>query len=88
MRTNVTIDDDIAEAISQRRRRSGQTLSQVVNALLRAGLRADAARREQPYRSATFPLRLRPGVSPDRLNELVDELEAARYREGPASPDG
>ena len=40
MRTTLTIEDDIAIRIEERRRRAGQSLKQVVNALLREGLRS------------------------------------------------
>ena len=81
MRTTLTIDDDIAVRIEERRRRDGQSLKQVVNALLREGLRS----RPQPatrYRVTPHKLGMRPGYDPTRLNQLVDELEADVHREG------
>ena len=76
MRTTLTIDDDIAARIEERRRTEGRSLKQVVNQLLRQGLRSSerppAAR---PYRTKTQKLRLRPGFDAARLNQLVDELE-------------
>ena len=76
MRTTLTIDDDVAARIEERRRTNGQSLKQVVNQLLREGLRSSerppAAR---PYRTKTHKLRLRSGFDAARLNQLVDELE-------------
>lgn len=76
MRTTLTIDDDIAARIEQRRRTDGRSLKQVINQLLRAGLRSSERPPEaKPYRTKTQKLRLRPGFDAARLNQLVDELE-------------
>lgn len=82
MRTTLTIDDDIAVRIEERRRREGQSLKEVVNGLLREGLRHDqrppGARK---YRTKTHKLHLRPGFDAARLNRLVDELETDTHLE-------
>ena len=82
MRTTLTIDDDVAARIEERRRRDGQSLKQVVNALLREGLRN---RQEVPaskkYRTKTHALRMRAGFDAARLNQLVDELATDGYLE-------
>ena len=76
MRTTLTIDDDIAARIEERRRTDGHSLKQVVNQLLREGLRSSERPPEaRPYRTKTHKLRLRPGFDAARLNQLVDELE-------------
>ncbi len=49
----------------------------VVNDTLRAGLRIEGeAQPLPPFRVEAQDLRLRPGIDPDKLNQLVDELEA------------
>ena len=76
MRTTLTIDDDIAARIEERRRTDGRSLKQVVNQLLRAGLRnSERLPEARPYCTKTQKLRLRPGFAAARLNQLVDELE-------------
>ena len=78
MRTTLTMDDDIAARIEERRRTSGQSLKQVVNQLLREGLRSsERLPKARPYRTKThrLRLRLRPGFDTAGLNQLVDELE-------------
>lgn len=76
MRTTLTIDDDIAARIEERRRQDGQSLKQVVNQLLHEGLRSSERPPEaRPYRTKTCKLHLRPGFDAARLNQLVDELE-------------
>ena len=42
---------------------------------------APAAVRVRPFRSA-----FRPGVDPQRLNQLVDELEVERFAKAPGPP--
>ena len=82
MRTTLTIEDDVAVRIEERRRRDGQSLKQVVNALLREGLRS--GQREpgaRKYRTQAHALRMRPGFDAARLNQLVDELETDVHRE-------
>ncbi len=82
MRTTLTIDDDIAVRIDERRRRDGQSLKQVVNALLREGLRSgQRPPRARKYRTKAHELRMRPGFDAAGLNQLVDELETDAYRE-------
>ena len=76
MRTTLTIDDDLAGQIEERRRREGLSLKQVVNALLREGLRSGRqAPRAKKYRTKPQELGMRTGFDPARLNQLVDELE-------------
>ena len=82
MRTTLTIDDDIAVRIEERRRREGQSLKEVVNGLLREGLRHDQRPPEaREYRTKTHKLHLRPGFDLARLNRLVDELETDTHLE-------
>ena len=81
MRTTLTIDEDVAARIEELRRREGLPLKRVINSLLRDGLRSHqrppAARK---YSSKPRKLRLRPGYDPEKLNQVVDELEAEEHR--------
>lgn len=82
VRTTLTIDDDIAARIDERRRRDGRSLKQVVNELLRDGLRrAERAPATRKYRTKAHNLRMRPGFDAARFNRLVDELATERYLE-------
>ena len=59
MRTTLTIDDDVAARIEERRRTHGQSLKQVVNQLLREGLRSSERQpAARPYRTKTHRLRV------------------------------
>lgn len=74
MRTTVSIDDDVAALIEERRRREGLSLKQIVNMLLREGLRSGRqAPRPKKYRTRPHELRMRAGFHPAGLNQLVDE---------------
>jgi len=76
MRTTLTIDDDLAGRIEERRLRDGLSLKQVINTLLREGLRSGRqAPRAKRYRTRPHKLGMRAGFDPARLNQLVDELE-------------
>ena len=58
-------------------RRRGKSLKAVVNEGLRKGLDApDPGARPEPFVVEPFHLGgFRPGVDPNRLNQMVDELE-------------
>lgn len=47
----------------------------MLNRTLRLGLRAGGAAELTPFRTQAWPLGLRPGIDPTKLNELADELE-------------
>ncbi len=82
MRTTLTLDDDLAYVLKQRARLLDQSFKQVVNDTLRRGLSpgsADAPRR--PYRVRTFSSDYAPGVDPDRLTDIANELEDEQYIE-------
>lgn len=76
MRTTLTLDPDVAERLAGEMRRTGKSLKALVNDALRLGLGL-AGKRPRPPRFEVEPhaFGLRAGVDPDRLNQLVDELE-------------
>jgi hypothetical protein len=77
MRTTLTLDRDVADSLKKEMRRTGQGLKTTINEALRRGLRL-SRRVARPPRFEVRPhaLGIRPGVDPDRLNQLVDELES------------
>ena len=81
MRTTLTLERDVAERLRQEMRRTGRGLKAIVNEALRSGL-GGASR---PQRTARFTVKardlgLRPGIDPDRMNQLVDDLQVAETR--------
>jgi hypothetical protein len=76
VRTTVTLDDDVAVAIDRVRRERSLGLSEAVNELIRAGLRARPARR--PFRQRSQELRLRLDVT--NVAEALERLEGPAHR--------
>ena len=78
MRTTLTLDPDVAERLRQEVRRTGKGLKALVNEALRHGLGL-AGKSRRPSRFVVRPhaFGFRPGIDLDRVNQLVDELEAA-----------
>ena len=81
MRTTLTIDDDLAGILQKKAGQQGHTFKEVVNDLLRAGITAsgDASPPRKPLKVVSRPLGLKPGHDPDKLNQLVDELEVEAF---------
>ena len=77
VRTTLTIENDLALILKKKASEQGHSFKEVVNDLLRAGIAASGSlpAPRQPVTIATRPLGLRPGYDPDKLNQLVDELE-------------
>ncbi len=76
MRTTLTLDRDVADALAKEMRRTGRGLKAIVNDALRRGLRL-VGKAPRPPRFTVRPhaFDFRPGVDLDRMNQLVDELE-------------
>ena len=77
MRTTLTLEPDVAQRIQREIRRTGKGMKAVVNEALRSGL-GRAERREQPppFKVRPHSFGFKPGIDLNRLNQLVDELEA------------
>ena len=77
MRTTLTLDADVATRLESEMKRSGKGMKAVVNRALRVGL----GMTEKPVTPPAFTVEphdfgFKPGTDLDRLNQLVDELEA------------
>jgi hypothetical protein len=70
------LDDDVAAAIDDAMRRSGQSFEETVNRSLRAGLRLQPP----PFRVQARDLGAKPGLNFDKVAELLDELEGPDHR--------
>ncbi|MBI3929950.1 MAG: hypothetical protein HY319_30705 [Armatimonadetes bacterium] len=80
MRTTITLDSDVAERIRQRMRETDKSFKETVNELIRKGLAFGSAPPRKPFRVKTRGLGLKPGLSLDNVEELLDQVE------GPARP--
>lgn len=74
MRTTVTLDDDVAEALKNAAREQRTSFKEVLNMAVRRGL-SQRPQRQEPYRMPTFDLGVRPGVNLDKASQLAAELE-------------
>jgi hypothetical protein len=77
MRTTLTLDPDVALRLETEMKRSGEGMKAVVNRALRLGLgMTDRPIEPGPFRVEAHAFGFRPGTDLDRLNQIVDELEA------------
>lgn len=80
MRTTLTLDDDVADALKELARRFELTFKQVVNDTLRRGLSPVSDKPRTPYRVEPHRSGLRSGVDMLRLNQLSDELQSDQFQ--------
>lgn len=81
MRTTLTLEDDLVALLRQESTRKGLSFKEIVNLTLRRGLAQEATRAATPPNVVTRPhaFGFKPGVDLDKLNQLVDELEAEAF---------
>lgn len=77
MRTTLTLDDDVADKLKALAERRRVSFKEVVNDALRRGLATQSrlAKPVPPFRVVPFASAFRPGVDPEKLNQLTDEIE-------------
>jgi len=77
MRTTITLDPDVARRLETEMKRSGEGMKAIVNRALRLGLgMTDRPIDPGPFRVEPHAFGFRPGTDVDRLNQIVDELDA------------
>jgi hypothetical protein len=76
MRTTVTLDDDVAAALERLRRDRGLGLSEALNELVRAGLRAPALTATFRQRSADLGV----GIDVRNVGEALELAEGHEHR--------
>jgi Arc/MetJ family transcription regulator len=76
MRTTVTLDDDVAQAVIRLRRERSVGVSEAVNELIRAGLQG--RRRRKTFTQRTTALGLTVDVS--NVAEAIEVLDGPRSR--------
>ena len=57
----------------------GATMKEVVNDALRCGLAQKPPRRKKEFTVKTFSSKFRPGIDPDHLGRLLDELDVEEF---------
>ena len=81
MRTTLTLDDDLAEALNRAARLTGRSFKAVVNDTLRRGLAESGSGTLglEPFVVEPQSCGWMPGIDPLRLNQLVDALEVEAW---------
>ena len=80
MRTTLTLESDVAEQLERVARRSGKSFKAAVNEALRIGLGMTGKSIEPPrFQIRSFVNGLQPGIDPDKMNQLLDQLEAEEF---------
>lgn len=82
MRTTLTLDDDVAAKLAATSRKTGQPFKQVVNAVLRQGLLANAeTKRADPFVVEAQRMgALKPGVTLDKISAVLDVVDGPQAR--------
>ena len=75
MRTTLTLDPDVERSLKLRIRERKVSFKQAVNDALRAGLGLERRAKKPPFRVQAHSSGFMPGIDPDKLNKLADELE-------------
>jgi hypothetical protein len=86
MRTTLTLEPDIADRLRAEATLGKRSFKQIVNGALRRGLGMEEAVTMTPFRVIPHSTAFHPGVDPGKLNQLVDELEAAEFHHQRARP--
>jgi len=80
MRTTVTLDPDVAEKLNRYAHRNRISFKRALNELVRRGLQAQRQDAEKtPFQVVPHRGGFRPGIDPNRLNQLLDELEVEDF---------
>jgi hypothetical protein len=74
VRTTLTLDDDLADALKALAHERRQPFKAVVNDAIRTGLKRDKPERK-PFRTDGRPLQLNPGLNLHKASGLADALE-------------
>jgi len=80
VRTTLTLDEDVAAKLKSEARRTGRSLKETVNELLRAGLAQNRAKKDRPLRIHAKNMGVRPGLDYDRISRLLEEVEGPTHR--------
>jgi hypothetical protein len=81
VRTTLTLDEDVAAKLKAASRRTGRPFKDVVNDALRLGLaRPAGVARHSPFVVRPRDLGLQPGLTIDRVADLVERLEGPGHR--------
>ena len=80
IRTTVTLEYDVLERAKKFSQKRGIPFRQALNDLVRAGLASQAAPKRGPLKFEPKNLGLRPGLSYDNIEALLEIGEGPRHR--------
>jgi len=81
IRTTVTLDDDVLERAKRFSHKRGIPFRQGLNELVRAGLQAElAATPKRTFKIKPFHMGLKPGLSYDNIETLLEIAEGPEHR--------
>lgn len=81
MRTTLTLDPDVAAKVKAEMRRTGASMKDVVNEMLRRGLvLTQKASAQEPFVVKARPLGVRPGLNYDCISELLEQVEGPLHK--------
>ncbi len=83
MRTTLTLDDDLSAQLREMARRSEESFKDIVNSVLRRGLRQGEKPEPSLPRFVVEPKAcgFRAGVDPRKLHQLLDDLEMEDFNQ-------
>ena len=80
MRTTLTLDPDVAQKLKNRMTEQRAPLKTVINDALRRGLAAKPEPKpREPFRVVPHSFGFKPGIDVNKLNQLLDELDAQEF---------
>ena len=80
MRTTLTLDDDVADALREQVKLLNKPFKQVVNDVLRRGLSPGTKEAVRPpFKVTPVSSGFQPGIDPLKLNQLLDQLEVEDF---------
>jgi hypothetical protein len=79
MRTTLTLEPDVAQKLRRRMAEKKLTLKDAVNQTLRAGLAVKETKAKTPFKVRAHPLGLLPGIDPNKMNQLLDDIEVEDF---------
>jgi hypothetical protein len=79
MRTTLTLEPDVEQQIRRRMTETKLPLKRVVNDALRSGLSAPGKKPRSRYTVEPYPCKFKAGIDPNKLNQLLDDLDAEEF---------
>ena len=88
MKTTVTIEADLAAQLARAALTSGRDVNQLVNDLVRQAMQekpVEETASPKPFKQVTHKLGWHPGMTWDRIQEMLLAEEPAQFQTGPTA---